>query len=169
MFCFPTTHCSLNLFQSPSPDLITLNLSRGNVWIPWERQGGGGESTPLPLIPHLNGQMAPMSDFLSSGHLKRFLGIGFDNFFICSPPKMTPCSTWNKPWHEGIWQIGKKAKNEFFGPRAPIWGRSSIDLIEREIFGFHDLFVRWHLEGSRGQNVIFGNPKNGRWQKIDPP
>ena len=38
--------------------------------------------------------------------------------------KMTPYNTGNPLWHEEIQQIGKKAKNVFFGSRAPIWGCS---------------------------------------------
>ena len=70
--------------------IIQFNPSRGRIWIPWERRGGGGGglNQPLLLKHHLNGQMAPMmSDFLSSEHLKRFLGIGFDYFLFASPQK----------------------------------------------------------------------------------
>ena len=65
-----------------------LNPSRVGVWIPGERQGGGLNQPPH-LYPILKAKNAPMGDFLSSGHLNSFIGIGFDGFFICIPQKMT--------------------------------------------------------------------------------
>ena len=81
---------------------------------------GGGLNQPPLLIPHLNGQIAPMTDFLSSGHLKRFLGISFDPFFICIPLKNDPLEHLEQALTRG--NLANRAKSEqcFFGSRAPM-------------------------------------------------